>query len=155
MKIFCFSFFEKIFVVEMGSTGSGVCVWGGGGSNNFRGHRRICLAPHLLGGGGHSYIHWWWWGHSLLMYYLVPYTHLGGLSALNTLWPSDAMWRQRSWTTLAQVMACCLMAPSHYLNQCWLMISEMLWHSPDSNISQKIHKIFIVEMSLKFTNLRL
>ena len=26
-------------------------------------------------------------------------------------------------STLAQVMACCLMAPSHYLNQCWLIIS--------------------------------
>ena len=28
-------------------------------------------------------------------------------------------------STLAQVMACCLMAPSHYLNQCWLTISEV------------------------------
>ena len=27
-------------------------------------------------------------------------------------------WRQRSGSTLAQVMACCLTAPSHYLNQC-------------------------------------
>ena len=26
-------------------------------------------------------------------------------------------------------MACCLMAPSHYLNQCWLIISEVQWHS--------------------------
>ena len=25
-------------------------------------------------------------------------------------------------------MACCLMAPSHYPNQCWLLISEILWH---------------------------
>ena len=33
---------------------------------------------------------------------------------------------------LAQVMACCLTAPSHYLNQCWL-ISEVLWHSPGNN----------------------
>ena len=39
-------------------------------------------------------------------------------------------------STLAQVMACCLMAPSHYLNQCWLMISEVLSHSPDSNFTQ-------------------
>ena len=28
----------------------------------------------------------------------------------------------RSGSTLAQVMAYCLMAPSHYLNQCWLII---------------------------------
>ena len=25
-------------------------------------------------------------------------------------------------------MACCLTAPSHYLNQWWLIISEVLWH---------------------------
>ena len=30
--------------------------------------------------------------------------------------------RQRSGSILAQVMACCLLAPSHYLNQCWLII---------------------------------
>ena len=36
---------------------------------------------------------------------------------------------KRSWSTLAQVMACCLTAPSHYLNQCWLIISTVKWHS--------------------------
>ena len=41
----------------------------------------------------------------------------------NSLRPSDAIWWQRSGSTLAQVMACCLTAPSHYLNQCWLIIS--------------------------------
>ena len=49
--------------------------------------------------------------------------------SFNSLWPSDAIWRQRSGSTLAQVMACCLTAPSHYLNQCWLIISEVQWHS--------------------------
>ena len=39
---------------------------------------------------------------------------------LNSLRPSDAIWRHTSGSTLAQVMACCLTAPSHYLNQCWL-----------------------------------
>ena len=48
---------------------------------------------------------------------------------LNSLWPSDAIWRQRSGSTLAHVMACCLTAPSHYLNQCWLIISKAEWHS--------------------------
>ena len=48
---------------------------------------------------------------------------------VNSLWPSDATWWQRSGSTLAQVMACCLTAPSHYLNQCWLIISEAQWHS--------------------------
>ena len=35
----------------------------------------------------------------------------------NSLWLSDAIWWQKSGSTLAQVMACCLTAPSHYLNQ--------------------------------------
>ena len=39
----------------------------------------------------------------------------------DSLTPSDAIWRQRSGSPLAQVMACCLTAPSHYLNQCWLI----------------------------------
>ena len=49
--------------------------------------------------------------------------------AINSLWPSDTIWRQRSGSTLAQVMACCLKAPSHYLTQCWLIIIEVQWHS--------------------------
>ena len=44
-----------------------------------------------------------------------------------------AIWWDRTWSTLAQVMACCLKAPSHYLNQCWFLISEVLWHSHESN----------------------
>ena len=43
----------------------------------------------------------------------------------NSLRPSDAIWGHRSGSTLAQVMACCLTAPSHYLNQCWLIISKV------------------------------
>ena len=36
----------------------------------------------------------------------------------------------KSGSTLAPVMACCLMASSHYLNKFWLHFSEVLWHSP-------------------------
>ena len=44
--------------------------------------------------------------------------------------PSDThIRRHRYGSTLAQVMACCLTAPSHYLNQCWWIASEVLWHS--------------------------
>ena len=42
---------------------------------------------------------------------------------------SDDIWRRRSWSTMVQVMICCLMAPSHYLTSCWLMTSEVQWHS--------------------------
>ena len=55
---------------------------------------------------------------------------------LNSLWPSDSIWRHGSGSTLVQVMACCLMAPSHYLNQCWLLKREVRWHSPESYFAQ-------------------
>ena len=53
----------------------------------------------------------------------------------NSLWPSDAIWEHRTGSTMAQVMACCLTAPSHYLNQCWLIISEVQWHSSEGNFT--------------------
>ena len=40
------------------------------------------------------------------------------IHVFNSLFPSNAMWWHRSRSTMAQVMACCLMAPSLYLNQC-------------------------------------
>ena len=56
--------------------------------------------------------------------------------SLNSSWPSDAIWRQRSGSTLVQVMACRLTAPSHYLNQFWLIISKVQWHSSDGNFTR-------------------
>ena len=32
-------------------------------------------------------------------------------------------------------MVCYLMAPNHYLNQIWLLISKVLWHSFESNLT--------------------
>ena len=61
---------------------------------------------------------------------------LGNSLALNSLWPIDATWWQGSGSTLAQVMACCLMAPSHYLNQCWLIISKVQWHPSENNFTR-------------------
>ena len=60
---------------------------------------------------------------------------------LNSLWPSDAIWRHRSRLTLAQVMACCLTAPSHYLNQCWLIITKVQWCSSEGNFPWDITSI--------------
>ena len=54
---------------------------------------------------------------------------------INSLWPNDTRWHRRSWSSLVQIMACCLTAPSHYMNQCWFLISEVLWHSPESNLT--------------------
>ena len=50
------------------------------------------------------------------------------------------IWRHRSGSTLAQVMACCPTAPSHYLNQCWLIICEVLHHSPEVSSAGNAHE---------------
>ena len=63
-----------------------------------------------------------------------------------TLWPSDTIWRHRSGSTLAQVMASSK-RPSHYLNQCWLMIKSFVaitWEQyppHDKNLQDCIFKI--------------
>ena len=53
---------------------------------------------------------------------------------INYLWPCHAVWWQRTGSTLAQVMALCLMALSHYLNQWWLIISKILLHSSENRL---------------------
>ena len=47
---------------------------------------------------------------------------------IDSLWPSDAIWHRRYWSTLVQVMA-----PSHYLNQYWLSVNKVLWRSFQCN----------------------
>ena len=54
----------------------------------------------------------------------------------NSLWASDIIWSHRSGSTLAQVMAGCCQATSHYLNQCWLITCEVLWHSSEANFAE-------------------
>ena len=56
---------------------------------------------------------------------------------VNSLGPNEAICRWRSWSTLVQVMACCLTAPRHYLNQCWRIISKVLWHSSEDIIVRR------------------
>ena len=64
-----------------------------------------------------------------------------GSQGLNLLWPSGGKWRHISGSTLAQVMVCCLTAPSHYLDHCCLIIiSDVLWQSPEGNITWKVQR---------------
>ena len=70
----------------------------------------------------------------MLMVQLV--TKISSNENINSLWPSDTIWHHKSGSTLAQVMACCLRAPSHYLNQCWLIISKVQWHSSECNFTR-------------------
>ena len=44
----------------------------------------------------------------------------------------------RSGSSLIQVMACRLTAPSHYLKQCWHIISRVLWHAPEGNFFEML-----------------
>ena len=63
-------------------------------------------------------------------HWLRPCWNIEIESRLNSLGPtSDAIWHQRSGSALAQVMASCLMVPSHYLTQCWLVAGGFSWHS--------------------------
>ena len=57
------------------------------------------------------------------------------------------MWQYRTCSTLDQVMACCQMAPSHYLNQCWLIINEVLGQS------KEMLQISILDMSPRASEL--
>ena len=65
------------------------------------------------------------------------------LPEINSLWTNDAIrWHSSGWT-LALVMAWCLTAPSHYLNQCWLIISKVLWYSPEGKVTKNAGYDFI------------
>ena len=68
------------------------------------------------------------------------------LQWVNSLWPSDAIWRHTSLSTLAQVMACCLTAPSHYLNQCLLIANKVLQLSPEGNFMGNAQEIYAFGM---------
>ena len=72
-------------------------------------------------------------------------------------------YRDRFGSILAWVMSCCLTAPSHYLNQCWLAINKIHWHSFQGDIwlntqdidPQVIFQIYtfkITAMSPKWVN---
>ena len=99
----------------------------------------------------HINIHLPW----LLAKYVILKQHW---SQFNSLWPSDSIWQQRSGSTLAQVMAWCLTAPSHYLNQCWLIISEVQWQLYEGNFArdastinhQNLSENYISKISFKF-----
>ena len=58
----------------------------------------------------------------------------------NSSWHSDDIWWYSSRSTLAQVMAFCLTALSHHLNQC-LLIRDIQWHSPEGNFTRNTSSI--------------
>ena len=67
---------------------------------------------------------------------------------INSLWPSDATWWHKSEATLAYVMACCLTELSHYLNQFWIIISQVHWHSFEGKFTNGIPAINNYKISM-------
>ena len=84
--------------------------------NNFKNHNSVHTIT-LFTMATHISLHVW-------------YTFIESTFCFNSFWPSEAIWH-RSGSTLAQVMACCLMAPSYQPNQWWLIINKVLWHSSE------------------------
>ena len=67
---------------------------------------------------------------------IIHVVYLKGHS-VKSLWPHDAIWRHRSGSKLARLTACCMMPPSLCLNQCWLTISKVRWHSLEGIIVRR------------------
>ena len=89
------------------------------------------LPPKLI----EKYMKWYWNFKRLLQ---------GGtlVNAINSSWPSDAIRQHRSGSALFQLIVCCLMAPSHYLNHCWIITKGLLWHSsPESNFPRSADEL--------------
>ena len=43
---------------------------------------------------------------------------------------------------LLLVRACCLTTPWYYLNQCWLLVEGVRWHSPEINFTMTSQVVF-------------
>ena len=61
----------------------------------------------------------------------------------NSLHPSDTIWHQVkwSWSILDQVMACCLTASSHSMNQFWFTINEVPCHLVEGSFTENVQYI--------------
>ena len=89
-----------------------------------------------------------WW--QFQMHFLKRNFCILNQTPLNSLWPSDTIWQQRSGSTLAQIMACCLTASGHYLNQCWLFNTfQWIFYQNSIFFRKEIH------LNISFTNSQL
>ena len=72
----------------------------------------------------------------------------------NPSWSSDAIRLHKSVSTSLQVMACCLTAPSHYLNLYWLMVEGVFWYFSVNNPQEGLMNL-IRNMCLEIKPLKL
>ena len=72
------------------------------------------------------------------------FTHYFYSHYADSLWPGDAKWRWTSWSTLLQVMACCLLGakplPETMLNHCQLEPEEHISIECDLNLKVLIQE---------------
>ena len=81
----------------------------------------------------------------------IHYGNFQTVDALNLLWHSDVINWHRVRSALAQVMACCLISPSHYLDQCWLKILSI----HPCAASKKMCKICWEKLSFEITFIKI
>ena len=82
------------------------------------------------------------------------YNRIDTSKLFNLLWPHGAIWWHKSGSTLVQVMAWCHQAPSHYLNQCWLVIiRSCIIHL--RVISQELPQSSITKLRSKITYIKI
>ena len=67
---------------------------------------------------------------------------------VHSLWPSGDIRRIRPVTTQAEVLAYCLTAPSHYVNQCRLSFRGVLWNSPLNEWPNFLISVEIIPLKL-------
>ena len=51
-------------------------------------------------------------------------------------WMSSVIY-QTSWSTLVQVMACCLLIAGDYLNQCWIIVNKTIKNTSQSSFHSR------------------
>ena len=78
-------------------------------------------------------------------------------NCFKALWHSDIIGWHITGPTSVQAIALCLTAPSHYLNQCWLIIREVLWCSSKVNFTgnaqENIHKNLLKNCTFILTDI--
>ena len=69
-------------------------------------------------------------------------------------WPRcDTIWCQRSGSTLLEVMANCLAAPTHYLSKCWCIIKKIHRNTPMSSLDRPSIMLLLRSYKKNFSEL--
>ena len=70
-----------------------------------------------------------------------------------SVWPNHTIRHRITWSTLFQLMTCCLVAPSHYLSQ--FSIKGVLWYPQTNSTGNSQDIVLQIEFEKKNTFLKL